>query len=177
MTDGYAPVVFLDCETTGLYPALGHEPWEIACIWQDDEKWKETLFYPEVDLSIADPNALRLTSYYSRRASESWYVESRASAAESVAEITAGKYIVGAVPSFDAGMLDPWLRRNGQCLSWHYHLICCEALAAGLLGQEPPWNSDDLSRNLGVEPTDRHTALGDARWAKAMYEAVMAAKR
>ncbi len=39
----------------------------------------------------------------------------------------------------------------------------------------PPWRSTDLSRAVGVEPDDfdRHTALGDARWAKAIYEAVM----
>lgn len=39
----------------------------------------------------------------------------------------------------------------------------------------PPWNSGDLSRAVGVEPDDfdRHTALGDARWAKDIYEAVM----
>ncbi len=39
----------------------------------------------------------------------------------------------------------------------------------------PPWKSNDLSRAVGVNPDDfdRHTALGDARWAKAIYEAVM----
>lgn len=38
----------------------------------------------------------------------------------------------------------------------------------------PPWNSTDLSRAVGVDPGDfeRHTALGDARWARAIYEAV-----
>jgi len=43
------------------------------------------------------------------------------------------------------------------------------------LDGRPPWKSDDLSRAVGVEPDDfdRHTALGDARWAKAIYEAVM----
>lgn len=42
-------------------------------------------------------------------------------------------------------------------------------------GALPPWNSNDMSRAVGVEPDDfdRHTALGDARWAKAIYEAVM----
>lgn len=39
----------------------------------------------------------------------------------------------------------------------------------------PPWKSNDLSRAVGVNPDhfDRHSALGDARWAKAIYEAVM----
>jgi hypothetical protein len=40
----------------------------------------------------------------------------------------------------------------------------------------PPWDSDELSLAVGVDPEqfDRHTALGDAKWAKALYEAVMA---
>jgi len=38
----------------------------------------------------------------------------------------------------------------------------------------PPWKSDDLSAALGVTVSseDRHTALGDAKWARAIYNAV-----
>lgn len=39
-----------------------------------------------------------------------------------------------------------------------------------------PWKSDDLSRLVGVTPAadeDRHTALGDAKWAMRIYDAVM----
>ena len=37
-----------------------------------------------------------------------------------------------------------------------------------------PWKSDDLSAALGIKVSDedRHTALGDARWARAIYDAV-----
>lgn len=39
-----------------------------------------------------------------------------------------------------------------------------------------PWKSEDLSRAVGVDPTlpeyAKHTAMGDARWAKALYEKV-----
>lgn len=38
-----------------------------------------------------------------------------------------------------------------------------------------PWRSDDLSRACGVEPPsedERHTALGDARWAARWYRAL-----
>lgn len=39
----------------------------------------------------------------------------------------------------------------------------------------PPWKHTDLVRALGINPADfdRHTALGDARMAKAVYKAVM----
>lgn len=39
-----------------------------------------------------------------------------------------------------------------------------------------PWKSTDLSRALGVDPADfepKHSALADARWAKALYERMM----
>lgn len=42
------------------------------------------------------------------------------------------------------------------------------------VGPEPPWDSDLLSLAVGVDPAmfDRHTAIGDCRWSKAIYEAV-----
>ncbi|GAB6937092.1 hypothetical protein ACQP60_18875 [Isoptericola variabilis] len=41
----------------------------------------------------------------------------------------------------------------------------------------PPWDSDEISRALGIEPPtdERHTAMGDARWARAIYDCVMGA--
>jgi hypothetical protein len=38
----------------------------------------------------------------------------------------------------------------------------------------PPWDSEVLSRAVGVDPNayERHTALGDARWARDIYDAV-----
>lgn len=109
-----------------------------------------------------------------------------------LARLLDGAHIVGAVPSFDAAFLAQWLPKHGQALTAHYHLIDVEALAIGYLrgaadeapaGAEhrtadlltPPWNSNDLSRALGVDPAayERHTALGDARWVRAQYDAVM----
>jgi hypothetical protein len=113
---------------------------------------------------------------------------------------TRGAHLVGAVPNFDADVLGARMRANGICPSWHYHLTCVENLAAGWLsayaamlergepgeipGLEraaelrriaaPPWDSDELSRAVGVEPdeTKRHTALGDAAWARDIWDAV-----
>ena len=68
-----------------------------------------------------------------------------------------------------------------------YHLIDVEALAVGWVcawdrtdgrpGITPPWRSDDLSTALGVPPPakdTRHTALGDAAWALAIYDHITA---
>lgn len=112
------------------------------------------------------------------------------------AELTRGRHLVGAVISFDEERLRKLLKANGACPEWHYHIIDVEPLAAGCLtGQftaiqevgadgptekeareaTPPWDSNALSMAVGVDPDefDRHTALGDARWAKAIYEAVL----
>ncbi|WP_249358495.1 hypothetical protein [Nocardia cyriacigeorgica] len=43
-----------------------------------------------------------------------------------------------------------------------------------------PWDSDGLSAALGVEPPtadERHTAMGDARWAMRMYDAITGGAR
>lgn len=45
-----------------------------------------------------------------------------------------------------------------------------------VLPLRPPWNSDDISHALGIDPDatgTRHTALADARWAMAIYDRVM----
>ena len=44
---------------------------------------------------------------------------------------------------------------------------------AGSLGLQLPWHSTELFCKFDVEPDDfaMHTALGDCRWARALYEA------
>lgn len=190
-------LAFVDLETTGLDPDR-HEPWEIAIIRRDPDGSVTTVHWDvEVDLSRADAGALRIGGYYRRRDAagelwnaveaprdvdavdpDDWHIVGRVEsqlAAEDVAEALADAHLVGAVPSFDAAFLDRWLRRNGQAPAWHYHLIDVEALAAGHARVAPPWNSNDLSRAVGVEPDEfgRHTAMGDVRWAMAIYDAVM----
>jgi len=112
-------------------------------------------------------------------------------AAVLVSQWTHGAHLVGAVPDFDARTLDPLLRFEHLIPTWHYHLIDVEAMAVGWLeglrlfgvGENgfnaepvrPPWCSDDLSRACNVEPPsddERHTALGDARWAMRWYDAM-----
>ena len=59
-------------------------------------------------------------------------------------------------------------------------LIELENLAIGYLAGrgEPlpplPWNSDDLSRAIGINPDDyrRHEAMADVEWARDIYDRV-----
>ena len=168
-----APVrlAFLDTETTGTEPGR-HHVFEIACMVVEGCVEEVLSIWMPVDLSTADPGALRINRYYERKPKD---MTPRALAAHMVAKATSNAILVGAVPSFDAAFLDAFLRQEGLVPAWHYHLCDVEALAAGKLGVPPPWKSHDLSRALGVEPNDfeRHTALGDVRWCRAMFEAAM----
>jgi len=210
-----ATLVFLDTETTGLDPDR-HEIWEIGCIvsgHRDADSNGEWLWQLKPNLAMADPTGLRIGRFYEREqlwrgggaaiilASPWWNEKKRsvpypsesaqpAEVAGRLANLLDGAHMVGAVPSFDAAFLERFLRRHGQCPTWHYHLVDVEAMAAGYLhgrygdkledgeleAVQLPWNSNNLSRAVGVDPDrfDRHTALGDAHWAKAIYEAVLA---
>jgi len=164
-----APIVFVDTETTGLDPSR-HEVWDIGLILGDTGEAIEWHLWP--DLSRADSNSLRLTDFYGRTATWTW--DDPAHVAKRFATLTSGKHLVGAVPSFDAAFLAPFLRAHGQAPAWHYHLVDVEALVAGYLRIEPPWDSDELAEAIGVPRLDgKHTAIGDARWAKAVYDAVV----
>lgn len=171
----FAPLAFVDTETTGLDPDL-HQVWEVALVSDIDPEKEHHWFLP-VDLGRADPVALRIGRFAQRydRGFGEQITDLETFAAE-FAALTVGHHMVGMVPSFDEERLRKLLRANGACPEWHYHLVDAEALAAGLLGLAPPWDSDELSRAVGVDPGhfERHTALGDVHWTMAIYAAVMA---
>lgn len=188
------PLCFIDTETTGVHPA--RRVWEIAIIRRDDQGETEHLIQiRDVDLSVADPFGLKIGGFYERHAQYGPPPQTREEAdargdllteqqaAWHVERLTRDAHLVGAVPDFDARTLDPMLRRHGLIPPWHYHLIDVEAMAVGYLAGKrgrssslplaPPWESDRLSRECGVEPPsedERHTALGDARWAMRWYD-------
>lgn len=157
----------------------------------------EHLFYLRPDLSKADPAALTIGRFYERTTHledafqrpyahgvKTW--DQPSAVARHLARLFDGKHLVGAVPSFDAMFLARLLFKQGQMATWHYHLIDVQALAVGYLAglahaQEllppvvPPYSGEDLGRRLGVtvDPAARHTAMGDAHWARDMYDAVI----
>lgn len=195
-----APLCFLDTETDGVHP--DRRVWEIGAIRRDPDgtqyAWSA---YVEINLDTADPYGLQVGRFYDRHPLGRYlsgldheppepqdtyhglgtYFTAHA-AARQVARITHGAHLVGCVPNFDSEALSGFLRDNLLLPAWHHHLIDVEALAIGWLtgrgrldAPAPPWRSDDLSRACGVEPPgddDRHTALGDARWAMRWYDAI-----
>ncbi|MET7436608.1 3'-5' exonuclease [Streptomyces sp. NPDC004082] len=116
---------------------------------------------------------------------------SRAEAVDAILNILRGAVLVGSNPGFD----DRFLRKllGPGSAQWHYRPVCIATLAAGqrlgmaklarLAGAKPlpsdevrfPFSSRDLSRWTGVEPPGpgvAHTALGDARWARDVFDAL-----
>lgn len=164
---------------------------------------QEYLWQLPVDLSRADSIALTIGQFYERRWNEAgglhfgmkgrvwdgepeekFVVKEPYQWAMNFARLTSGAHLVGAVPDFDSRFLTKTLRQWGACPGWHYHLIDVEALLIGWSRgkadwtepddlETPPWNSRELYAAHGFEWEGEHTALGDARLARAVYDRVM----
>jgi hypothetical protein len=109
-----------------------------------------------------------------------------------------GAVLIGSNPAFDAEMLTHLFGRYfTQPRPWHYRTVDIVTLAVGsLYGRASertrndcdaawygkvaravgwPWKSHDVSRLVQVEPPAAdvaHTALGDASWARDVYDTV-----
>ena len=194
-----APLVFMDTETTGL--ALTDDIWEFAAIRREPDG-VETEYHCFVEHNRVKCAQLPMTfrnDHYNRFLDHKAYTQ--AEAASLVRDIfrNGTPHVVGAVPNFDTERLTILnATYSNQRIGWHYHLIDVENLAVGFIAGQlaeakarndktftanpsmvaaiaAPWDSDKLSAALGVWPDqfERHTAMGDVRWAMAIYDAVM----
>ncbi|KAB7753685.1 hypothetical protein [Mycolicibacterium mucogenicum] len=191
MTD----IVFLDTETLGT--EIDAPIWELAAVRRnangnetplhlfidhDPEPWMSNPKFPEsfkadyraryrTERSISRPDAAAVLKNF----------------------LTGRPHIVGAVPNFDTERVaHQLLRPKGIGELWNYHLIDIENVVYGYLRAvseiltasgatspvdhclQLPWNSNDLSRAVAVDPDDfdRHTAMGDVLWCMAQYDAI-----
>lgn len=193
----FVPIAFLDTETTGLDPLL-HDPWEIAVILRHDGQDEEHVFRIAPDLASATPEALAVNRYYERTAAPDWTWDDPHTAATRLHNILDGAVLVGSNVAFDAEMLSHWFSNwFKQPRPWHYRTVDIVTLAVGsLYGRASewtrkdcdatwyakvgkaigwPWRTHNVSRHVEVEPPTpdvAHTALGDARWARSVFDAV-----
>jgi hypothetical protein len=180
---GSAPSIFLDTETTGLH--RDRRPWEIALIRRADTGQTRLLLCVDVrdlDLASADPVGLRISGFHRRhpQARDRPMLIPRiyraGDAAELVRQWTAGATIVGVVPRFDTECLAAMFARHDVKPGWNDDLVDVVPLAAAAIraaGSQPESDFAGLSRQCGVKPptaAQRHTALGDARWAMRWYD-------
>ncbi|GGK89396.1 hypothetical protein [Mangrovihabitans endophyticus] len=194
-------IVFVDTETTSLRP--DRRAWDVALIVRDpgaaaDDEYQWFVHADHLALDNADPRALQVGRFYDRHPDyrskspdplDPWVGGGTPEflVMREVERLTRGAHLVGAVPNFDAEVLGARMRVQGLCPSWHYHLIDVEALAVGYLAATSgldmtrlPWDSGWLTAQLGLAPVPdklRHTALGDASWARSIYDRVTAGQQ
>lgn len=168
-------IVFTDIETTGLDPQR-HTITEIAMIKGDIERCCAIELWPN-ELAEADSMALSINGHYKlNRYSESKFVpaKDRMSLALEIAVWTDGCILAGNNVKFDQQFLEAWLRNQGQCPSWNYHVLDVPTFAAGVWGlTDVPFTSRKVSELFDVpEPqgAEAHTALADAMWSKRLWE-------
>lgn len=190
-------LVFGDTETTGLDPFM-HDAWEFALIVRRDGHDTEHVFRIRPDLGNADPKALEINRFHERTSAAGWSWDDPHAAATRMYSLLNGAVLIGSNPSFDADMLrNLFARHYDDAKPWHYRTLDIATLAAGhLYGQaermtrhtcDPvhyskvdaalgwPWSSYRASELVGIpRPSGEaaHTALGDARWARDVWDAV-----
>lgn len=180
-------IAFVDSETTSL--RHDRRAWEVAVILRRDghPDHEQSWFVDRVDLDLgnADVQSLRFGGFYDRharagrRARSTEGLHSEYEVLVEVEELTRGAVLMGSNPSFDAETLGARMRAHGICPSWHYHLEDVPTMALGWLygaGKPIPEvrKSDQISLACGVDPQryERHSALGDCRWLRDLYDAV-----
>lgn len=173
-------LIFLDTETTSL-DRYTRRIWDIAYIIRDpDMDDVEQQFFLDPDLIDANQVSLKIGGYYQRHPNfspdrEGPFLTSTNTLVRTVALDFMDAIIIGAVPSFDEETLAHLFYEKGKPITWHYHLMDIESFAAGRIGRQPPWDFDKLLAYYGLAyGQDRHTALGDARMVRDLYDKVLA---
>jgi hypothetical protein len=174
-------IVFLDTETTSLRP--DRRAWEIGMIYrelgQKDQELSWMINACDLDLGNADLMSLKIGKFYERHAwgnplAPKSEVRER-DALESVEAWTRDATIVGAVPSFDTELLAVRMRAHGIVPSWKHRLRDIESMAVGATRKGPNIGLNDVMEIYGLAypEEDRHTALGDARMVRDLYDCIM----
>lgn len=161
---------FIDTETTGLDPRI-HQPYEV-CWWREDEEAPTTLRLPH-SLQHADAAALRIGHYWERKHTpyeRDFDLYEMRGFIEVLRDVT----LVGSNPAFDAAMLTRFIGAP----VWHHRLINVAEGAMWIFNWDRPRGLADVAERCRAEgyeiPEPDHTAEGDVRTTRAVYEALRA---
>ncbi len=157
---------FIDTETTGLDPRI-HQPYEV-CIWREDEPEPVTTHLPHT-LDYADGIALNIGHYWERAMEP--FPGGPATVARLLPRLR-GVTLVGSNPAFDAAMLTRFIGTP----VWHHRMIDVAQAAMWVFDWYRPRGLADVAmvcRDRGFTiPEPDHTAEGDVRTTRAVYEAL-----
>lgn len=159
---------FIDTETTGLdYDR--HDAYEV-CWWREDANGPQTAVLPH-SLDNADDVALKVGRYHERGITPGDHQPRRAHR-QLLRHDLVGVTLVGSNPAFDAA----FLRRALRAAPWHHRLINVAEGGMWVFGWDRPKGLADVAaecRARGYEiPEPDHTAEGDVRATRAVYEAL-----
>lgn len=159
---------FIDCETTGLDPRI-HQPWEV-CVWME-KSGAPDVYDLAHDLSHADHQALKINGYFEHNGDK---ITAGTVTPKMLAAILNGVTLVGSNPAFDAAMLTRFIGAP----VWHHRMIDVSNVAMVVADVDRPMGLAEIREwlaNSGYDiPEPDHTAEGDVRTTRAVYEALRA---
>ena len=166
---------FIDCETTGLDPRI-HQPYEVSW-WLEDEAEPRSAWLAH-DLMHADAKALEIGGYWQRKA---WAAQDGGwmftESPRTLALVLEGATLVGSNPAFDAAMLTRYIGAP----VWHHRMIDVAQAGIWVFDWDRPKGLADVAtacRERGYDiPEPDHTAEGDVRATRAVYEALRAIRK
>ena len=158
---------FIDTETTGLDARI-HQPYEV-CVWHQYADEPQTYLLPH-SLDHADGQALRIGGYFDRRMTP--FDDPDGMARTDLIGALRDVTLVGSNPAFDAAMLTRFIGAP----VWHHRMIDVGNVAMVVFDWDRPKGLADVAavcRERGYEiPGPDHTAEGDVRTTRAVYEAL-----
>ncbi len=181
-------IVFLDTETTRL--EKDRRVWDVGAITVNGarvEEYQRFIRIQDIDYANASRHSLDVGHFYERHPQALYsdrsdeflrkvFVEPEGEVMWDLSVILHDAHVIGAVTNFDTEVIAARMAAHGILPTWKYHLGDVENLAAGRLRLPPPWGFDTILERFGLEfpAGERHTAIGDARMAMRLYNAVMA---
>ena len=164
-------LAYVDVETTGLDPRI-HQPYEVS-YWRDDEDEPQTWFLTHT-LEHADQQALAIGRYWERSAYNATPDGHYATASQRWMMLALqGVTLVGSNPAFDAAMLTRFIGTP----VWHHRMIDVSNVAMVVFDTDRPLGLAECAARChdagyNVVPEPDHTAEGDVRTTRAVYEAL-----